>query len=77
MKESWATLYSGAQTNVHIGLDNGNHWGLAKKMELLLTYTIPQTTTIQTNCVTKCEGACGGIVLKMHAKVLIKLWHVN
>jgi len=28
MKESWASLYSGVQTNVHIGLDDGNQWGL-------------------------------------------------
>ena len=35
-----------------------------ERLELLLLYKVPNKTTIHTDCVINCAGACGGIVLK-------------
>jgi len=35
-----------------------------ERLELLLVYKVPNKTTIQTDWVINCAGACGGIVLK-------------
>jgi hypothetical protein len=68
-QESRASLYSGAQTNAKFVSTKVNvgayslHLLPMERLELLLPCKVPNKM-IHTDCVIKCAGACGGIVLK-------------
>jgi len=41
------------------------------RLELLLPYKVPNKTTIHTDCVINCAGACEGIVLKCPHQIVM------
>jgi len=77
LQESQASLYSGAQTNaklismkVTVGTYSLHRLPI-ERLQLLLMYKVPNKTTIQTDWVINCAGACGGIVLKCSHQIVM------
>jgi hypothetical protein len=66
-------MYTGAQTNEQIGLEQGNRWGLiepapsANRNDVTLAHVQHSTQDVDPHRVTNSAGACGGIL--QHCKM--------